>query len=68
MTVTSSCYRKRVAHAVPADVHSSAYGLHGLIEAVCGITVYPLHIAEESRRRCKQCTEKLLPRMSGDAR
>jgi hypothetical protein len=68
MIVTSSCYRKRVAHAVPADVHSPAYGPHGIIEAVCEISVYSLRIAEESRRRCTQCTEKLLPRMSGDAR
>jgi hypothetical protein len=64
-----TCYRKRVAHAVPADVHSSAYDHpHGLIDAVCEITVYPLRIAEESRQRCKQCTEKLSPRTSDDAR
>jgi hypothetical protein len=70
MTVTwIACYRKRVAHAVPADVHSPAYDHPaGLIDAVCGITVYPLRIAEESRRHCQECAEKLLPGMSGDAR
>jgi hypothetical protein len=36
-----ACDRQRRVHAVPADVHSSAYHEHGLIDAVCGITVYP---------------------------
>ena len=63
-----TCYRKRVAHAVPADVHSPAYRAHGLIEAVCGITVYPLRIAEASVRRCQRCTEKLPLGTSGGAR
>jgi hypothetical protein len=64
-----ACYRKRAAHAVPADVHSPAYDHPaGLIDAVCEITVYPLHVAEAGARRCQQCAEKLLPRMSGGAR
>ena len=64
-----ACYRKRVAHAVPADVDSSAYDHPaGLIEAVCGIVVYPLHVAEANARRCQECTATLLPGTSGDAR
>jgi hypothetical protein len=64
-----ACYRKRVAHAVPADVHSPAYDHPaGLIEAVCGIVVYPLRVAEANARRCQECTATLLPGTSGDAR
>jgi hypothetical protein len=63
-----ACDRQRRVHAVPADVHSPAYRAHGLIEAVCGVTVYPLHVAEAGARRCKHCTEKLLPRTSSDVR
>jgi hypothetical protein len=64
-----ACYRKRVAHAVPADVHSPAYDHPaGLIDAVCGITVYPLRVAETGARRCQQCTEKLPVHTSGGAR
>jgi hypothetical protein len=62
-----TCYEKRRAHAVPADVHSPAYRAHGLIEAVCGQVVYPLRVAEAGARRCKRCTEKLSPCTSGDA-
>jgi hypothetical protein len=62
------CYRQRVAHAVPADVHSPAYHEHGLIDAMCGRVVYPLRVAEAGARRCRQCTEKLLPGTSGGAR
>jgi hypothetical protein len=62
-----TCYRQRVAHAVPADVHSPAYHAHGLIDAVCGRVVYPLRVTETGSRHCKQCTEKLTPRTSGDA-
>ena len=63
-----ACYRQRVAHAVPADVRSPAYGPHGRIEAMCGIGVYPLHVAEAGSRRCKKCTTKLPPHTSDDAR
>jgi hypothetical protein len=63
-----ACYRQRVAHAVPADVHSPAYRAHGLTDAMCGDTVYPLGVAETGSRRCEQCTEKLPPRTSGGAR
>jgi hypothetical protein len=61
-----TCYRQRVAHAVPADVHSPAYHAHGLIDAVCERVVYPLRVTETGSRHCKQCTEKLTPRTSGD--
>jgi hypothetical protein len=64
-----TCYEKRRAHAVPADVHSPAYDHpHGLIDAVCGITVYPLRVAETGAQRCKHCTEKLSLLTSGDVR
>jgi hypothetical protein len=63
-----ACDRQRRVHAVPADVHSSAYHEHGLIDAVCGRVVYPLRVAEAGARRCQQCTEKLLPGTSGGAR
>jgi hypothetical protein len=64
-----ACYRKKVAHAVPADVHSPAYDHPGgLIDAVCGITVYPLRVAEANARRSKECAATLLPGTSGDAR
>jgi hypothetical protein len=64
-----ACYRQRVAHAVPADVHSPAYDHpHGLIDAMCGIRVYPLRIAETGARRCKHCTEKLPLRTSDNTR
>jgi hypothetical protein len=60
-----ACHRQRRVHAVPADVHSPAYDHpYGLIDAACGQTVYPLHIAEAGSRRCKQCTEELLPQES----
>jgi hypothetical protein len=63
------CDRQRVAHAVPADVQSSAYDHpYGLIEAVCGRVVYPLRVAEAGARRCQQCTEKLPLGTSGGAR
>jgi hypothetical protein len=62
------CYRQRRVHAVPADPQSTAYRAHGLIDALCGNTVYPLRVAETGSRRCKKCTEKLSPRTSGDAR
>jgi hypothetical protein len=64
-----TCYEKRRAHAVPADVHSPAYDHSaGLIDAVCGQVVYPLRVAETGARRCKRCTEKLSPGTSGGAR
>jgi hypothetical protein len=62
------CYEQRRVHAVPADPQSPAYRAHGLIDALCGYTVYPLRVAEAGARRCRKCTEKLLPRTSGDAR
>jgi hypothetical protein len=63
-----TCYRQRVAHAVPADPQSPAYHAHGLIDAICGRVVYPLRVAETGARRCKQCTKKLPPRTPGDTR
>jgi hypothetical protein len=53
------CYEQRLVHAVPADPQSPAYRAHGLIDAVCGYTVYPLRVAEAGARRCKKCTAKL---------
>ena len=64
-----ACDRQRRVHAVPADVQSSAYDHpYGLIDAVCGRVVYPLHVAEAGARRCQRCSEKLPLGTSGDAR
>jgi hypothetical protein len=62
-----TCHRQRLAHAVPADVHSPAYHAFGLVDAVCGRVVYLLRVAEKGARRCKQCTQKLPPDPSDNA-
>jgi hypothetical protein len=62
------CYRYRVAHAVRHDMYPPPGEPQGCLLAVCGIGVYPLRVAETSKRRCKQCTNKLPLRASGDAR
>jgi hypothetical protein len=62
------CYEQRRVHAVPADPQSPAYRARGLIDALCGYTVYPLRVAEAGAWRCKKCIEKLSPCTSGEAR